>query len=402
MRTDRAGRAARGGRARSEVSSRAIEWSFSMRRPVRASTRSLRFSMSSSSRACGTGHLREFPAMSIPATELPSGVNATLLTGCSMNRGGPIGCDAVGSQSRTDPSWQPTATSRPSPRNAAQMAGEEAAISRDRTAPVVASRSLTIPSLPSVRKRAAVGTKTAGRLVEHWPADHPAGDRVPEPGVVVVNGEQGPPVRPEFDPLDRFRAGQQPPDSLAACRIPKRDAGLARVVIRQTHRQYLAVRAVGQAEHDLALRQRPADLLAGGCVPEPHQAVEVARGEDLAVGLKGQCDHVIGVQERGQSHAARARVPEPNLARGPAIGIAAGREGLAVRAEGETADDPPRLMQRRSSERTTGLEVRDPDSLSPECASGAGDRDAPVREEAIRQMTRLGREPVRRACAVVG
>ena len=231
--------------------------------------------------------------MSIPATELPSGVNATLLSACSMNRGGPIGCDVAGSQRRTDPSWKPTATRSPSPRKAAQMAGVEAAINLASTAPVMASRSLTVPSFPSGEEGTTVGTEPSGRLVSHRPADRPPADRVPELGVVVVHREQGLPIRPEFDSPDRFRAGQELTDGIAGFGIPESNAGLA-FILGQTDREHLAVGAVGQTEHDLALRQRAADFLAGGGVPEPHQAAEIARGQDLAVRLERQGRDVVG------------------------------------------------------------------------------------------------------------
>ncbi len=69
-----------------------------------------------------------------------------------MDRGGPTGCDLAGSQSRTVPSAKPATTRPPSPRNAAQVARDEAVSRLARTSPVAASRSLTVPSPPTVRK----------------------------------------------------------------------------------------------------------------------------------------------------------------------------------------------------------------------------------------------------------
>ena len=122
------------------------------------------------------------------------------------------------------------------------------------------------------------------------------------------------------------------------CGVPESNAGLAGMVIGQTDREHLAIRAVGQAEHDLALRKRPADLLAGGSIPEPHQAVEIARGQDLAVGLKCQGRDIVGVRHRRKPQAARARFPDSHLARRDRAGIAPGRKVSAVRTERKTAD----------------------------------------------------------------
>ena len=126
-----------------------------------------------------------------------------------MNRGGPTGCAVTGSQSRTAPLSKPTATRPPSPRNAAQMAGDEEVRSLVRTSPVVASRSLTVPSLPSSQKCTTVGTESSGGLFSNRVAERLPSRRVPQAGYDTgssVSREQGPTIRTEFDPA--FRAGQ--------------------------------------------------------------------------------------------------------------------------------------------------------------------------------------------------
>ena len=121
--------------------------------------------------------------------------------------------------------------------------------------------------------------------------------------------------------MTAVRAGQKFTDGLACFGIPESNAGLAGVIIGQTDREHLAVRAVGQTEHDLALRKRPADFLAGGSIPEPHKAVVIARGQDLAVGLKCQGRDIVGVRQRRKPQAARARVPDSHLARCDRAGL---------------------------------------------------------------------------------
>ncbi len=124
---------------------------------------------------------------------------------CLMNRGGPTGCAVAGSQSRTAPSSKPTATRPPSPRNAAQMAGDEEVRSLVRTSPVVASRSLTVPSLPAVRNARPSGRNPLAGLLNDRVADRLPSRRVPQAGYddcLHITREQGPTIRPEFDPAD--------------------------------------------------------------------------------------------------------------------------------------------------------------------------------------------------------
>ena len=121
-------------------------------------------------------------------------------------------------------------------------------------------------------------------------------------------------------------------DGLACPGVPESNAGLAGMVIGQTDREHLAVRAVSQTQYDLALRERPADFLAGGSIPEPDEAVVIARGQDLAVRLKCQGRDIVGVRHRRKPQAARARLPESHLARCDRARIAPGRKVSAVRA----------------------------------------------------------------------
>ena len=90
--------------------------------------------------------------MSIPATELPSGVNATLLSGVFHE---PRGTDRLrrGRVAETDRSIlethrDQTAIATKGGTDGRRGGGHQSG----QTAPVMASRSLTVPSLPSVRK----------------------------------------------------------------------------------------------------------------------------------------------------------------------------------------------------------------------------------------------------------
>ena len=149
-----------------------------------------------------------------------------------------------------------------------------------------------------------------------------------------------------------------------ACRgIPESNAGLAGMIVGQSHREHLAVRAVGQAQDDLALSERPADLPAGGRIPEPDQSIVIARGQDLAVGVECQGRDVVGVRHRREPQPARARVPESHLAGETAVRVASGREASAVGTEGERSDDPAGVMRGGPSQGATGRGIGESDQF---------------------------------------
>ena len=76
-RRDRAGRAARAGSRMAGPSSRGDRQAVSMRRPVRASIRTVRSSRLESWSGSGTGQVRDSPKSSMAATDRPSDVNST-------------------------------------------------------------------------------------------------------------------------------------------------------------------------------------------------------------------------------------------------------------------------------------------------------------------------------------
>src|SRR5262249_37148041 len=95
-----------------------------------------------------------------------------------------------------------------------------------------------------------VRTKPAGRLVMDHPPDRLRPDGVPQPAGVPGFREEGATIRPELDSPHDASAGQQFAEGPAGRGIPESSAGLAGMIAGQTHREYLAVRAVGQAEDD--------------------------------------------------------------------------------------------------------------------------------------------------------
>ncbi len=103
-----------------------------------------------------------------------------------MNRGGPTGCAVAGSQSRTAPSSNPAATRPPSPRNAAQVAGEEEVRSLPRTSPVVGIAELDRAVLTQREEGTTVGTESSGGLVNHRLADRLPSRRVPQAGYAIA------------------------------------------------------------------------------------------------------------------------------------------------------------------------------------------------------------------------
>ena len=106
------------------------------------------------------------------------------------------------------PSSNPAATRPPSPRNAAQVAGDEEVRTLARTAPVVASRSLTVPSLPSVRKARPSGRNPpAASKCNGSPIGCPR--EVSHSRVELLPpASRGATIRPEFDSGDLDGAGQ--------------------------------------------------------------------------------------------------------------------------------------------------------------------------------------------------
>ena len=88
-----------------------------------------------------------------------------------MDRGGPTGCAVAGSQSRTVPSSNPAATRPPSPRNAAQVAGDgggqEPGENRSGGGIAELDRAVPYPASGST----TVGTEPSGGLVDHRLAD---------------------------------------------------------------------------------------------------------------------------------------------------------------------------------------------------------------------------------------
>ena len=72
------------------------------------------------------------------------------------------------------------------------MAGEEAVMSLAKTAPVSGIAKLDRAVLAECEEGTTVGTKPAGRLVQHRLTDRPPVGRVPELSVMVATPRAGP------------------------------------------------------------------------------------------------------------------------------------------------------------------------------------------------------------------
>ncbi len=125
----------------------------------------------------------------------------------------------------------------------------------------------------------------------------------------------------------------------------------------ETHREHFTIGAERQANHDLALRKRPADLPACRGIPEPDQSVEIARGQHLAVGLEGQGRDIVGVRHRRVSQPARACVPESHLACHTTVRMASAREASAVGTDCDTTDLPAGVVRRGPSQGASRREI---------------------------------------------
>src|ERR1017187_9371500 len=230
-------------------------------------------------------------------------------------------------------------------------------------------------------ERTTVGTECAGQLVSHRLSDRLPSSHIPETrGGPLVVSEQRSTIAPEFNPGDAPGAGQQFTNRLACSGIPKFNACLARMIVGKSRREDRAVRAVGQAHHDIALGKRTADLPACRGIPEPNQSVEIARGEHLTARLECQRPDIVGVRHWRKPQPACARVPDSQLASWIER-VASGREASAVGTECDRTDLPARIVRGGPSHGAARRGIRKSNQSATPWTHGRRDGDSPIRPQ---------------------
>ena len=218
---------------------------------------------------------------------MPSGLNATAETADSWCSGVPMGLPVATSQSRAHLVHAP---GQHDPAVGAEGHGPDGAAVRFEAwpmrRPVVASQSRTVlpPAVATVRPSGLKATVSTWSSCRQRRAEGLAGRRVPEPGrLVLAAGQDRLAVRAERHGPDRGPMRQRLAHRLAGGDVPEPGPSGPRIPSARVFPSGLKA----TLQDRLGVLQRPADGLAGGGVPQPGRPVRAAGREDLAVRAEG-------------------------------------------------------------------------------------------------------------------